>query len=61
MARILSVRHKMDSNVQSAGEITFTDPICSGRSETLQVEATNADSDIVSMYDYLGGLVDVSI
>lgn len=54
----LAMQHKMESEVYSAGEITFEEPHCSGKSETLKVDASDADSAIIAMYDYFHGLVD---
>lgn len=56
--RILAGRHKMESEIYSAGEINFQEPHCSGKSETLKVHASDADSAIIATYDYFHGLVD---
>jgi hypothetical protein len=42
----------------SAGFVTFSDPQCSGRSESLELESAVGDSDIINSIDYGGGLVD---
>lgn len=54
---VLEDRHKLTATVHSAGDITFEYPMCSGRSETLGLDASNSDSAIISTYDYFGGLV----
>lgn len=57
---ILVCEHNFQEvEVMSAGDVSFSlgQPVCSGKSETLDVSSRPGDSDLLRMYDYTGGLV----
>ena len=54
---ILKDFHNFDSTVSSAGDIQFEYPLCSGKSETLNVKSDPEDEETIRLYDYLHGLL----
>lgn len=56
---LLLKAHKQEAETFSAGDINIGLCSCSGRSETLQVDSQDIDSEVINMYDYFHGLVEV--
>lgn len=54
---ILSQTHKFDVKVFSAGDISISAHTCTGMSETLRVQSSPLDREVIDTYDYLHGIV----
>lgn len=57
--KILKQTHKMESKVFSAGDISYVGSdclVCTGRSETLEINANTEDTGTIRMYEYFHGI-----